>query len=762
MKGRIWALLLFSIILVSLVSSSAYAVNELTGCRGISESGSYFLKNDVGGSDCFHISASNVDFDCQGYNISGSAHLIYTALNQEFTTTNVTIRNCNLIPHAQGIFCGSSTCNIINNSFYEMGEVDINVQYSPNSIIESNSFLGIEEGYCNDGTGCTYLGLNYNSNNSVIRNNIFENGWKAIDLGSANATIEKNIIINNSKYGLSISDWYSDNSLIYDNFFNNTENIKRYDAGICSGAEGCGDWGSKEDCELNGCSWEGIKTFAYFNTTKTAGTNILGKSYLGGNYWSDYTGTSSDGDYIGDTAYVIDAAYMNDFLPLFLPKAPILTAIGNKQVNATNQLNFTISATDWDGNDILSYFMSAANSATNISSWATFNSTSSNLTFVGTPTELQNGTYNVIFAVSDNYLTDTEMIFITVLASIQSYASKQVETVTDAKEVIFNGGSNAVETIVIPSTVTESQNVMLNLNALLNSSQDVELNMRDLTLMRQTSTTSYSAIIQNRTIIFGGSDWDGKIILPTVKNAADYSASNGTVDVVIDLGSGIELNFSNAVKVILGGQAGKRAAWTRGTVLNEITTVCNSATNPTNINSVSPRECYINSGSDLIIWTYHFTKFAAYSIPTTVVATVAIGASGGGGCLPQWTCTGWSACSAEGIQTRTCTNLKSYCPGIKPAESQSCTYTALIPAVTPITPATPATTTPVTAPITGAATATSGITGAVIKGLKTPAGISITAVIVILLIGLAFPVAKYIRKLRIKNIDEKAIKKALK
>jgi hypothetical protein len=87
-------------------------------------------------------------------------------------------------------------------------------------------------------------------------------------------------------------------------------------------------------------------------------------------------------------------------------RPPVLTAIGGKTVNEGVLLNFTIIATDPDG-DPLTY------SASNLPIGASFNA--STKTFSWTPTYSQAGSYsNVHFQVSDGSLTASEDITITV------------------------------------------------------------------------------------------------------------------------------------------------------------------------------------------------------------------------------------------------------------------------------------------------------------------------------------------------------------
>ena len=214
----------------------------------------------------------------------------------------------------------------------------------------------------------------------------------------------------------------------------------------------------------------------------------------------------------------------------------------------------------------------------------------------------------------------------------QTIADNKQEIVSEnVTEIIVPVGSPLEE--VIANITNEKKDINLSLAELINSTGEVEL-VNNFILIRQTSTFNYTAKIPSGTVISGGSDWDGKINLPTIKNIADFTAPSGSVDVVIDVGSGIEINFSNAVKITIGGKAGKRGAWARGTsALTEITTICNNADAPTNINPNAPRECYADSGNDLVIWSFHFTQFSAYtpSAPAPSPSPAPSGGGGGGG-----------------------------------------------------------------------------------------------------------------------------------
>ena len=127
--------------------------------------------------------------------------------------------------------------------------------------------------------------------------------------------------------------------------------------------------------------------------------------------------------------------------------------------------------------------------------------------------------------------------------------------------------------------------------------------------------------------------WDGVIAAPTITTVTlpVISGQTKVLSTAIEIGfTGAKLSFDNGIRILLSGQVGKRAGYIRtGIDFTEITSAC-SADNQTVGDALSvDGDCKIDVGSDLVIWTKHFTKFAAYS--QTVDQSSSSRGGGGGG-----------------------------------------------------------------------------------------------------------------------------------
>jgi parallel beta-helix repeat protein len=237
-----------------------------------------------------------------------------------FSSDNNSLQNNTVTDNNYGMYLQDSYYNTIKNNIANSNTYEgITLKGSnENKIVKNtanfNNYSGIQ--------------ISLTSNSNIISdNNLFSNERYGIYFyGSSNNTITNNDIVSNTQYGIYIR--IADNNVLYNNFFNNSANVYFY--------------GTSSN------NW---------NTTKHAGTNIIGGSYIGGNYWATPTGdgfsencTDSDGDEICDSYYSL-ASDNIDYLPLFwewtLPDIAFIYPTPQDNANfPASSVTFNVSVSD--------------------------------------------------------------------------------------------------------------------------------------------------------------------------------------------------------------------------------------------------------------------------------------------------------------------------------------------------------------------------------------------------------------------------------
>ena len=233
-------------------------------------------------ADGIVVERDNIVIDGAGYTVQGGWP---SGTGVDLSArSNVTIKDTNIETSAYGLCLNSTADSVISGNNITNNDVGIRLYSSSSNSISGNTITannghGIRLGYSsnynsisgnnitNNGRGIwLYSSSNYNS---ISGNNITNNECGIIldSLSNYNSISRNNITANNMN-GIRLN-FASNNKFYHNNFIGNTEQVHT------------------------------IVTPAYANSWDDGYPS-------GGNYWSDYNGTDSDHDGIGDTWYEID------------------------------------------------------------------------------------------------------------------------------------------------------------------------------------------------------------------------------------------------------------------------------------------------------------------------------------------------------------------------------------------------------------------------------------------------------------------------
>lgn len=318
-------------------------------------------------------------------------------------------------------------------------------------------------------------------------------------------------------------------------------------------------------------------------------------------------------------------------------------------VPASVSLNVNVPAVVSGVNlDLLSYALNAGNTHQTVVT-AVY---SNNSTYDVTQYASYNSSNPLVATVSqDGIVTGIRQGSCVITANYGGYSTQASVTVftpiVDSTVAIATDGSNnslaitdatSSTSINIPKAVTYAT---INMATMLNPAVSGTVISDALPALNVIANTTINAnpvlmaIPAGATVsVLASANWDGTFQLPTVKanNSVTVTPDDGktaSVNTVIEVGfDDVPLTFSKAVRILIPGEAGKDAGYYRNGTFTKITNVMPADNQASGDLLDEGKDGRIDIGSDLVIWTKHFTKFVTYTQTATVVGDDS-GASGG-------------------------------------------------------------------------------------------------------------------------------------
>lgn len=180
--------------------------------------------------------------------------------------------------------------------------------------------------------------------------------------------------------------------------------------------------------------------------------------------------------------------------------------------------------------------------------------------------------------------------------------------IDNVKRFIDNNLASISNDATQPFALNLSEGQTITLAETLNGSVTTPV---DISIIGETNKVEIF-IPEGTEITAENSNWDGTINAPEIITIDPAKIPGKTAHFAVKVGADTPLSFSNPVKLVLPGQAGKTPGFLdKSNVLHPINTECKN--NPRDQISGDIKECYQTDGSNLIIWTNHFSTFIAYT-----------------------------------------------------------------------------------------------------------------------------------------------------
>jgi len=225
-----------------------------------------------------------------------------------------------------------------------------------------------------------------------------------------------------------------------------------------------------------------------------------------------------------------------------------------------------------------------------------------------------------------NNLTIQDQVTTLVISQGQQFVNDtQQQIIMDptTPQLVVTSNTAALTNVTIPATVT---NPVINYSSITNTTNNTTsvqiTNPITITKNVDDAIPQVQVTIPAGTTMQGMS-WDGVLVLPTIQSISSITLPasqnlENTPQIVVKMGSTVPISFDNPVRILFAGQAGSKVGFFHSTPsVTEITSEC--LADDISAIPIGSNECKMDVGSDLIVWTNHFTGFTTWT--SSVVST---------------------------------------------------------------------------------------------------------------------------------------------